>query len=572
MRYSRVAFPVLMAMVGGVVLALGPATARKAVATECGPEPPPYMDNLGHADELNSATDRHDDDASQGGQGSPADQADQCEANSTRWDGVPAAEAENTEAYHSDYSYDAYKSNYADGNEELQANDDASEETENACDNRADDATDTADNAAGDDAAMNDNSEEHDQGMEEGTEPSAEAPSETGQESAEQPEAGAQEECRSENQEEGSYGYVEPEARYADSPGLVENAQPETPAEEPLPPSQEEATGPQEPTPAVPIEQDGANQGSAPESSEQGYSHEGKECPEAGYPYEYSCPREKYGYDEGVDSQPDNAAEANVEQSQESNSEANQSPTNSEFQYDYKYEPYRESYNDCEPSADVSGGSNSNESATPPERSADLMDLSAFLAGELLTAGDQDLLRKLAHLFEEPRDVRQQLVSEYLGGQGSQALELASRLQDVRGTEAVSLVDDLPSLAALLAGFRLVERDDLDVEQAADLLQRSLDNLPEQWIGGVNAITAEETDDPPIEGAEIDQQTDARPGGHPTLPGLVRSWAAETVVDLGVAIRNISLQIAGLNLEASDDAAQQREATHVGPGGDQVQF
>ena len=568
MRCSRVAFPVLMAVLGGVVLALGPATGRRAVANECGPEPPPYMDNLGHADELNSATDRHDDDASQGSQSSPVDQ---CEADSTRWDGVPAAEAENTEAYHDGYSYDAYRANYADGNEELQANDDASEKTENACDNRADDVTDTADSAAGDDAAMNDNandnadadadapmndnaddnagadapmsdnsdnnsednSGDNDQDMQ-GTEPNTEAPSEPAPESAEQSEAGAQEECRSENQEE--------------------------------------AAGPQEPTPAVPIEQDGENQGYVPEFSEQEYSYEGKVCPEPGYPYEYSYPREKYGYDNGMDSQTESAAETNVEQSQDSSSEADQSQTKSEFPYDYKYEPYRESYNNCEPSGEASGESNSNESAAPSERSADGVDLSAFLPSELLTAGDQDLLRKLAHLFEEPRDVRQHLVSEYLEGQGSEVTALASRLEDVTGTEAVNLVDDLPGLAALLAGFRLVERDDLDLEQAADWLQRSLENLSEQWIGEVNAITAEETEDPPADGTESGQQTDARPTEHPTLLGVVRSWAAESVAELGVAIRNMSLQVAGLNWETSDDAAEQREATHVGLGGDQVQF
>ena len=60
MKCSRVALSLLMAALGGAVIALGPSEGRGTSAADFGPQPPPCMDSLGYENQYQGATDWRD--------------------------------------------------------------------------------------------------------------------------------------------------------------------------------------------------------------------------------------------------------------------------------------------------------------------------------------------------------------------------------------------------------------------------------------------------------------------------------------------------------------------------------
>lgn len=136
------------------------------------------------------------------------------------------------------------------------------------------------------------------------------------------------------------------------------------------------------------------------------------------------------------------------------------------------------------------------------------IELFAYRPTELLTSSDQDLLRTLSRLFEEPSGVRRAALNDYLETQGTNALDFAARFEDLTGIEFLGLADDLPGVAAFLASYRLLEQSELGVDEASDLLRRSLQRLAPDWIEGVDEITAnaQESTSEPVnaDGAESD--------------------------------------------------------------------
>ena len=155
---------------------------------------------------------------------------------------------------------------------------------------------------------------------------------------------------------------------------------------------------------------------------------------------------------------------------------------------------------------------------------------------ELLLATDREMLMSLERLCEEPSGTRRAALNEHIECIGMEAIDFATRFEDTTGSEVLGLADDLPGCAALLATFRLLERGELNVEEAVDLLRRSLTGLSQEWIEGVSDITA-------------DAFEDSGENGPPTaslqgpLFGTVISLAAQSLDDLGGAICSLSRRL-----------------------------
>ncbi len=180
-----------------------------------------------------------------------------------------------------------------------------------------------------------------------------------------------------------------------------------------------------------------------------------------------------------------------------------------EYEYATPEESYAEEYDDrAEPAEEATECFDESEetSSWEAEESAwDYNSLDTCQSGlelfswcpiDLLDADDLDVLRELARLQEEPAGVRRAVLNDYLEGLPYEAIELASRFQDVTGIEALGLADDPAGAAALLAAFRLLDNGELGLDESVDLLERSLENLPEQWISGISDLTRDALETP----------------------------------------------------------------------------
>ena len=115
--------------------------------------------------------------------------------------------------------------------------------------------------------------------------------------------------------------------------------------------------------------------------------------------------------------------------------------------------------------------------------------LSDWLPTELLTVADQDFLKSLELLAEEPQDVRRAELANYLGSIGANSFEFTVRFEETTGVDVLSFVEDLPATAAMLATFRLIEQGAVSTEQGVELLRQALNGLPAEWIEDVREIT-----------------------------------------------------------------------------------
>jgi len=125
-----------------------------------------------------------------------------------------------------------------------------------------------------------------------------------------------------------------------------------------------------------------------------------------------------------------------------------------------------------------------------PSESEGFIELFAYHPTELLTTSDQDLLKALAALSEEPSSSRRAALNGYLETQGMEAVDFASQFEETTGIVVLGLADDLPGAAALLAAYRLVERGAMSTDAAVDMLRRALQRFDGTWLQGVSEITA----------------------------------------------------------------------------------
>ncbi|GEM_PF-4780945 len=109
------------------------------------------------------------------------------------------------------------------------------------------------------------------------------------------------------------------------------------------------------------------------------------------------------------------------------------------------------------------------------------LELFALHARDLLSSMDIDLLRQLNEMATEPATIRATVLEEYLSVLGWHAGELAARLESLTGLGIIHLARDPADAAALLAACRLVERDELGLEEAVRVLRRTLENRSSNW-------------------------------------------------------------------------------------------
>ena len=146
---------------------------------------------------------------------------------------------------------------------------------------------------------------------------------------------------------------------------------------------------------------------------------------------------------------------------------------------------------------------------------------------ELLTWSDQEILRLLATVVNQESGVRRAVLSDYIESLGMEAIDLSIRFEEVSGLVVPSLSDDLAQTAAFMACFRLVERGELEFDEALALLQKSLSHRSGRW------------------NCWIDEVTRVRVTSNPMLKAVVRT-AANSLERLGGAISGISRQIKNL--------------------------
>ena len=170
----------------------------------------------------------------------------------------------------------------------------------------------------------------------------------------------------------------------------------------------------------------------------------------------------------------------------------------------------------------------SSEISPPAEDSRVAVDLFSRQPSEVLEESDWALMRTLESLHRQPGAERRMRLNDYLESLGFAAIDFAYRFEDSSDSDVLALADDLASVATLLACYRLVERDEVDVDQAVDLLQRSLSGVTLDWIEAVGRGTA-----------SPDAESQADGSVHPVVGALAavtnRSIATLEALAAGVA-------------------------------------
>lgn len=120
------------------------------------------------------------------------------------------------------------------------------------------------------------------------------------------------------------------------------------------------------------------------------------------------------------------------------------------------------------------------------------LELFASSPVELLLSPDQDLLRRLVNMSVRYGE-RRMALDEYVESLGSNAVSFSAQYERTTNRDVLDLADDLPSVAAFFAAFRLYEQDRLDAGAAIDILERTLANMPSDWTDGTMALLDSET-------------------------------------------------------------------------------
>lgn len=216
----------------------------------------------------------------------------------------------------------------------------------------------------------------------------------------------------------------------------------------------------------------------------------------------------------------------------------------SEYAYEYvdAYAGYGYDYDAYEPEA---------EPWTPAEAKASQtdLDLSAWRPQELLTFSDQEALRELERLVERQSGARRSSLNRYLEKLGSEAIDFASLFEDMTGIEVLALADDVTGAAAFLATLRLIEQGGLGMEEAVDVLRRSLRSPSEEWTEGVRQITIGALDgwgEEPYSSADEPAAWISHVSSSKGTLGAMMDVASRSINGVGKTVRNITTQFAGL--------------------------
>ncbi len=164
------------------------------------------------------------------------------------------------------------------------------------------------------------------------------------------------------------------------------------------------------------------------------------------------------------------------------------------------------------------------------------LELGDWRPSELLERGDREVIRQLHTLGEEPAGVRRAALNEHLESLGPQAIDFAGQLEETAGIDVLGMCDDLGGVAALLGAFRLVEREEIDMDEAVDLIDRGLGELPTEWVEQVGEITVEEPD--VMSGASVERG----------LIEVMASWADESFGEISSKVRELTADLSAARL------------------------
>ena len=147
-------------------------------------------------------------------------------------------------------------------------------------------------------------------------------------------------------------------------------------------------------------------------------------------------------------------------------------------QSDWEVYSHEDEYDYAEPTDDYGRGYEEmdwfqgiDQPADPPKSVPDLF---SWEPSELLDADDWNLMRTLESLYRDPSAVRRATLNDYIESLGFEAIDFAYRFEDATDSDVLELADDLASVAALLACYRLVERGEIDMDEAVGLLEGAL--------------------------------------------------------------------------------------------------
>ena len=264
-------------------------------------------------------------------------------------------------------------------------------------------------------------------------------------------------------------------------------------------------------------------------------------------PEELAYPKSEYAYPDTVDS----AEEIQVE-------DATSSQSWSGGGYGYEYAPWEGSYGERalpESTEAVVTDAWRTDPAAPeipgPASTPDTeVEFPGRRPGDILTVSDQELLRALDRASGEPDGVRRAILNDYMEGLGVAGMHFGTQFEDAGGIEVLGLADDLPSAAALLAAFRMVEQGEAELSQCVDLLRGSLAGLPEKWIASVTEIATAQsslTEDGPTFVEEEAAPTMAEANGwlRRQVLAVVLSVAASSLEEVGGTLLRLSDHLEG---------------------------
>ncbi len=169
-----------------------------------------------------------------------------------------------------------------------------------------------------------------------------------------------------------------------------------------------------------------------------------------------------------------------------------------QYNYTYEYTDPKQKYGNEE--ADTPEADDQSQSSTyyyewdVAEETAPTIALSDWLPSQLLTDEDREVLRILKRFSEEPSGTRRATLSDHLENLGREAIEFATQFEDATGIDVLGLADDVPSAAAMIATFRLIERGEVETEQAVEVLREGLLQLDNQWLSELAELTSEPVD------------------------------------------------------------------------------
>ncbi|MHB1037910.1 MAG: hypothetical protein ACYC35_21910 [Pirellulales bacterium] len=191
-------------------------------------------------------------------------------------------------------------------------------------------------------------------------------------------------------------------------------------------------------------------------------------------------------------------------------------------------------------------------------------------AVDLLTYDDRTFLQSL---YAANPVERGQLLRGYFETLGSEAMDFASRFQEIAERDVTELADNMAAVGLLLGSFRMVEQGNLDAEEGVTLVQRSIEGLSADLNDRLNRIASASI--APVSPERYpavlsDQSSEATPAA--SDPRVVRPLVRVAAIALdavGSALCDLSRGLTSIANASGDAAASATDAATPASSPDQ---